>query len=111
MFFCPCRGPLAAHLRPPYGRDIARRAVLPSRIIPLPGRLGQFMEKIVFITLASKTLKCSKCINSFGPTIFFSSEIYLSLSIRVFKSKNEFAAAEVLSNMGVAHVPENFRKN
>ena len=90
---------------------MTRRAVLPSRVIPLPGRLGQFMAKIVFITLASKTLKCSKSVNSFGPTIFFLSEIYLSLSIRVVKSKNEFAAAEILSNMRVVHVTKNFRKN
>ena len=56
-------------------------------------------------------LKCSNSVNSFGPTVFFASEIYLSLSIRVVKSKNEFAAAEIRSAMGVAHVTNKFSKH
>ena len=68
------------------------------------------MAKIVSVTFVSKTVKYSKSVNSFGLTVFFASEIYLSLSIRVDKSKNEFAAAEIRSNMGIAHVTQNLRK-
>ena len=42
--------------------------------------------------------------------ICFSCVIRSSLSIRVVKSKNEFAAAEILRNTGVGHVTKNFGK-
>ena len=66
------------------------------------------MTKIVFGTSLSKPLKYSKSVNSFGPPVFSASEIYLSLSIRVVNSKNEFAAAENRMIMGVTHVTTNF---
>ena len=51
---------------------MTRRVVLPSKVIPSPGRLGQFVANIVFGTCVSETAKCSKSVNAFGPTGFFS---------------------------------------
>ena len=31
IFFAPCRGPLAARSRPPYGRDMTRKVAAPKR--------------------------------------------------------------------------------
>ena len=87
-----------------------RKAFLPSRVIPSPGHLGKFVAKIVLNTWASETAKWSKSVNSFGPTVFFPRVIRSSLSIRVAESKNEFAAVEIRSNMGVGHVTNKIRK-
>ena len=97
--FWPCQWSLAVRLRHItwFVQRFCRRMILS------PGPFGQFMAKIVFITLVSKTL------NSFGPTVFFPKELLLSLSIRVVKSKNEFAAAEIRSNIGAVHVTEILR--
>ena len=89
---------------------MTRRAVLPSRVIPSPGRLCKSVAKIVFGTLVSETAKCLKSVNSFGPTVFFVGFVRSSLSIRVVKSKNEFAAAEILSTTEVGHVTDFFLK-
>ena len=61
------------------------------------------MAKNRFHYFSVENVEMLEIFNSCGPTVFFS-EILLSLSIRVVKSKMEFAAAEVRSNMGVAHV-------
>ena len=42
IFFRPCRGPLAARSRPPYGRDVTRRVVTPKSNT---GR-GQFARRL-----------------------------------------------------------------
>ena len=42
IFFRPCRGPLAARSRPPYGRDMTRRVVTPKSNT---GR-GQFARRL-----------------------------------------------------------------
>ena len=87
-----------------------RRAVLFYTVIPSPGSLGQFVVKIVLVIWVSETAKCSKSLNSFVPTRFFVDVSRSWLSVRVVKSKNEFAAAENLSSTGVGHVTIFFEK-
>ena len=87
---------------------MTRRAVLPNSNT-VTGALGRVYGKHPFRCFGVETAEMLQ-INLFGPMLFFAVQIYLSLSIRVVKSKIEFAAAENRRTMGVIHVTTNFEK-
>ena len=75
IFFRPCRGPLAARSRPPYGRDMIRRVVAPksntgrgafARRIGRGGSVKHRCSRSICLRLRTLNEKSSGLINSNG---------------------------------------------
>ena len=87
-----------------------RRAVLPFRVVPLPGCSAEVDTCINFLPLACSRPDFLKSVNSFGPTVFFYKFSRFFLSIRVVKSQNEFETKAVTLNHAWCHTTRKIGK-
>ena len=85
---------------------MTRRAVLPSRVIPLPGCSAEVDTRMDFGPSGCSSSNFSKSVNSFGFAVFFRRFSRPMLSIGAAKSPNEFVTKALDWTKGWGHGPK-----